>query len=152
MKSADEILENWDNGEEFNDWYAIDQYSKGTVLRLFVGDKEEAKRRAADRVTGLNLVDSDGNPVEPGWNGEENTPFFRCLLIPADEAKAYFEGIIDDTPDWITRKKAAEILGVSLGRVSQLANAGQLDTLGKLVSRADVEARKEAAPKAGRRW
>ena len=148
QKTADEILE--DGDEELNDWYAVDKYIHGKVKRIYVGDADRAKEIAAQRVTGFGLVDPAGEPVEPGWDGGENTPFYRCVLIPSSEAKDYFDEIMDGLTDWITQTEAAKILGVSKGRVSQLASNGQLDTLGKLVSRADVERRAKERPGAGR--
>ena len=150
QKNVDEILENWDGDEEHNDWYAVDRYIHGKVKRIYVGDGERAKEIAAERATGFGLVDQTGEPVEPGWDGEENMPFYRCVLIPSAEAKDYFDEIMDGLTDWITQAEAAKILGVSRGRVSQLASNGQLDMLGKLVSRADVERRAKERPGAGR--
>ena len=89
MKTVSEILANWET-ERHNEWYAIDEIATdGRTLRLFVGDAATAKRKAADYVTGANLVDFEGNPCEPGEFGDE--PFFRCQLISSEEAKAYFE-------------------------------------------------------------
>lgn len=141
MKTVDEILDNWDE-EQYNDWFAVDQYIQGKITRLFVGEEDAVKSKAASYAAGTNLVDSMGEPAEPGWDGVENAPFYRAVLIPSDEAKSYFEGIMEEQlTDWITRAHAAEILGVTRGRITQLVDAGKLDTLGKLVSRADVEAR-----------
>lgn len=152
MKSVSEIMENWET-EQYNDWYALDEYINGRIIRLVVGDEETIKRKAADTVTGLNHTDSTGEPCEWGEDtSAERVPFFRCLLITAEEAKAHFDGIVEECPDWITQTEAAKLLGVSKGRVSQLARDGKLDTLGKLVSRTDVERRASEKPKAGRPW
>lgn len=152
MKSVSEIMENWET-EQYNDWYALDEYINGRIIRLVVGDEETIKRKAADTVTGLNHTDSTGEPCEWGEDtSAERVPFFRCLLISSDEAKEYFDGLVKECPDWITQTEAAKLLGVSKGRVSQLARDGKLDTLGKLVSRTDVERRAFEKPKAGRPW
>lgn len=138
MKAVDEIVENWEV-EQYNDWYAVDSYLHGKVTRLFVGDEQRAMEYASEYITGANLVDAAGEPAAPGWDGEENTPFYRFLLIGSDEAKAYFDGIMEELTDWITRSKAAELIGVTRGRITQMVDEGKLDTLGKLVSRTDVD-------------
>ena len=89
VKTVSEILANWE-AERDSDWYAVDEITAdGRTIRLFVGDADTAKRKAADLVTGVNLVDYEGNPCEPGEFGD--MPYYRCQLIDGDEAKAYFE-------------------------------------------------------------
>ncbi len=89
VKTVSEILANWET-ERDNDWYAIDEITTdGRTLRLFVGDADTTKRKAADLVTGVNLVDYEGNPCEPGEFGDQ--PYYRCQLIDSSEAKAYLE-------------------------------------------------------------
>lgn len=141
MLSVPEILENWDE-LQFNDWYAVDCYIQGDVSRLLVSDYKNAKEFAIQRISG-ELLDE--------FISAEETPFYRFAMIPPEEAKAYFDGISTEL-NWITRKKACEILSVSEGRLSQLVSNGQIDSLGKLVSKTDVENRAANPPKAGRRW
>ena len=54
----------------------------------------------------------------------------------------------------MTPGEAAEYLGVSAGRISQMLNEGQLETLShagrKLITLASLNARRAASPKAGR--
>lgn len=54
----------------------------------------------------------------------------------------------------MTASEAARELGVSTARIAQLVNAGLLDSWkvgsARMVSRASVESRKDASPKAGR--
>lgn len=149
-----EMLEDWDRWS-MEEWAAVDQMKlDGSFMRLYVGDPETAERKASDMAAGAGLVDPAGHPCQPGEYGlPENVPFYRWLLIDAEEAREYFTAQQAASGDaWITKKRAAEMLGVTLGRVSQLASSGQLDTLGRLVSREDVERRVESKPKAGRPW
>lgn len=93
VKTVDEILANWDE-EQFRDWYAVDEFmpSKSETIRLYVGPKEIAKRKATDLLSALNLLDpSESHHAEWGEYDAESTPFFRCLLISAEEARSYFE-------------------------------------------------------------
>lgn len=89
MMNVKEIVANWET-EQYNEWFAVDEITTdGRQIRIYVANAEDAKEFAAKRVTGFNLVDPAGDPCEPGEFGDE--PFFRCQMIQAEEALAYFE-------------------------------------------------------------
>lgn len=148
-----EHLEDWENSQ-FLTWWAVDKYKQGEITRLCVTcDERYAKEKATNLVSGMNLTNYCGEDAEWGeYDLPEEVPFFRCMIISAEEAHDYLQGIQGDHPDLITQKTAAELLGVSKGRVSQLVKSGQLESCGRLVYRASVEARLESEPKAGRPW
>lgn len=72
------------------------------------------------------------------------------MLIRPEDAREFFEGCVERIA-WIHQAEAAEVLGVTRGRVSQLVKSGQLEAREDgMLSRADVERRLSEGRGAGR--
>lgn len=111
-------------------------------------DYKDAAEMAADWLKGdadMRLMLGQDLPELP-IGTEPTHPGGRMLLVGVD---ASLESI-----DAVPASEAAEMLGVSRGRITQMVDAGQLFGFRKgrnsYVTRASVEARKAEAPKVGR--
>lgn len=87
MKTNDEILKTWDTEGYFTDWYAIDSYDPITheENRLFVGEHDEV-------VTMMTNYYEEPATIS-------GAKFYRSALISADDAKAYFESLVEPDPE-----------------------------------------------------
>lgn len=128
MANVKNILDNWAT-ERDNDWYAVDMLNdRGEMRRLLVANYDECARFAADRVTGAGLVDYEGNPAEPGWNGA--APFYRVAIIHERAAYDAFAGCLmdglQDDGRMLTMSEAAKVMGISRQAVHGLIKRGSI--------------------------
>lgn len=115
--NRDEILNSWETDGIYRDWYAVDSYNpqNGKMRRLFVGTEDDA----------VKAMRTFSEPTDLAMQ-----PFYRCSVIAASDARAYFDGAVDELPDErsvYSITEAASILGVSRQRVHQLIESGKLD-------------------------
>lgn len=87
-----EYLENWEEWR-LHDWYAVEEKDAATGEEqvLYVTPiRADAVLFTSRKATGYGLVDYLGEPCEPGEFGD--CPYYRMVLVKADEAKEYLEG------------------------------------------------------------
>lgn len=87
MKTTDEILATWETEGYYADWYAIDSYDPITheENRLFVGELDDVV------ATMTNYYETPATI--------SGAKFYRSSLISAEDAKAYFESLIEPEPE-----------------------------------------------------
>ena len=124
-KTIDAILNDWEN-EKSGDWFAVDRIkTDGTMVRLFVGRRDDAESLAMQYVIG-DTVDYDGSTVAPGVF---EAPFHRMALVSEEAARDYFEGLmadVDDVGRMYTVGEAAERMGIHRQSVYGLIRRGSL--------------------------
>lgn len=120
---ATRILEAWDSEGMYAEWYACDKFDKHTMRteREVVGTREEAKSW---------FVNHSKMPIPAN-----SMPFRRWGYIPNGEARRWFECSADGREyefpedEFVSSMKAAEILGLTRGRIHQLIQSGELEAV-----------------------
>lgn len=121
MATASEILAAWDNENEFNDWYALDELTDdGRMLRVTVGTFEDVQRMAANFMFGGDDAGAFANE-----------PFYRVKLIDAESARLFFTACASqDAPEnaaqLLSVREAAEQMGRTRQAVLELVKRSRL--------------------------
>ena len=94
---------------------------------LYVGDGETACEMAARKAAGRDLVDHEGNPAEPGWDG--NMFLYRATLVDPKAARDYLMCcLVHDAPphsnELIPFADAAKELGITRQGAYDLVKRG----------------------------
>lgn len=125
--TANEIIKNWETYAD-SAWFALDKLGNdGKMMRLFVGDIDDARAHLENEVFGC--VDYDGTPLDPGDIGFE--PFYRVTRIESESARLFFAACAsDNTPDdagiLYTVSQAAQVMGRTRQAVHELIKRGRL--------------------------